>query len=76
VLSKASKSESTTFEAHIESAPSLTLLERAIGRAVERLEPVELTQLRRALTVPQAAIAFRTHRAIRDVVLGRDEHER
>lgn len=60
----------------LESAPSLTLLERAIGRAVERLEPVELTQLRRALTAPQAAIAFKAHRAIRDVVLGRDEHER
>ena len=60
----------------IESAPSLTLLKRAIGRAVERLEPVELTQFRRALTAPQAAIAFRAHRAIRDIVLGRDEQER
>lgn len=60
----------------LESGPSLTLLERAIGRAVERLEPVELAQLRRALTAPQAAIAFKAHRAIRDVVLGRDEHER
>jgi hypothetical protein len=60
----------------LESAPSLTLLERAIGRAVERLEPDELTQLRRALTAPQAALAFKAHRTIRDVVLGRDEHER
>jgi hypothetical protein len=60
----------------IESAPSLTLLERAIGRAVERLEPAELTQLRRALTAPQATLAFKAHRTIRDVVLGRDERER
>ena len=60
----------------LESAPSLTLLERAISRAVERLEPIELTQLRRALTAPQAAIAFKAHRAIRDIVLGRDEQER
>jgi len=60
----------------LESAPSLTLLERAIGRTIERLEPIELAQLRRALTAPQAAIAFKAHQAIRDVVLGRDEHER
>ena len=60
----------------IESAPSLTLLGRAIGRAVERLEPIELTQLRRVLTAPQATILFEAHRAIRDIVLGRDEQER
>jgi hypothetical protein len=60
----------------LESAPSLTLLERAIARAGERLEPIELTQLRRALTAPQAAIAFKAHRAIRDIVLERDERER
>lgn len=57
----------------IESAPSAELLERAIGRAVDRLEPSELTQLRRVLTAPQAAIVFKAHQTMRDIVLGRDE---
>ena len=57
----------------IESAPSVDLLERAIGRAVDRLEPAELTQLRRVLTAPQAAIVFKAHQTMRDIVLGRDE---
>jgi hypothetical protein len=57
----------------IDSAPSAELLERAIGRAVDRLEPSELTQLRRALTAPQAAIVFKAHQAMRDIVLGREE---
>lgn len=57
----------------IESAPSTELLERAIGRAVDRLEPAELTQLRRVLTAPQAAIVFKAHQTMRDIVLGRDE---
>jgi hypothetical protein len=57
----------------IESAPSAELLERAIGRAVDRLEPAELTQLRRVLTAPQAAIVFKAHQTMRDIVLGREE---
>lgn len=56
--------------------PSLDLLERAIGRAVDRLEPRELAQLRAMLTAPQAAIAFKAREAIRDMLLGRDEPER
>gem|GEM_PF-5717966 len=57
----------------IESAPTTELLERAIGRAVDRLEPSELTQLRRVLTAPQAAIVFKAHQTMRDIVLGREE---
>lgn len=57
----------------IESAPSAELLERAIGRAVDRLEPAELTHLRRVLTAPQAAIVFKAHQTMRDIVLGREE---
>ena len=57
-------------------APSVDLLERAVGRAVDRLEPRELAQLRSALTAPQAAIAFKAREAVRDMLLGREEHER
>lgn len=62
--------------AAIESAPGVELLERAISRAVDRLEPRELTQLRRVLTAPQTTIVFKAHQAMRDIVLGRDEIER
>ena len=58
--------------ASIESAPSIELLERAIGCAVDRLEP-ELAQLRRVLAALQAAIVFKPHQTMRDIVLGRDE---
>jgi threonine dehydrogenase-like Zn-dependent dehydrogenase len=57
----------------IETAPSVELLERAIGRAVDRLEPSDLTKLRRVLTAPQAAIVFKAHQTMRDIVLGREE---
>ncbi len=60
----------------IGQSPSLDLLERAIGRAVDRLEPRELAHLRTTLTAPQAAIAFKAREAIRDMLLGRDERER
>ncbi len=60
----------------IESGPSPELLEHAIGRAVQRLQPAELTQLRHALTAPQAAIVFKAQSAVRDVVLGREGVER
>lgn len=60
----------------IGQAPSLDLLERAIGRAVDRLEPRELAQLRTTLTAPQAAIAFKAREAIRDMLLGREDRER
>src|SRR5207248_4894157 len=38
-------------------APSLGLLERSIGRAVDRLMPHEIAQLRRVLTAPRPALA-------------------
>lgn len=60
----------------IGQSPSLDLLGRAIGRAVDRLEPRELAQLRKTLTAPQAAIAFKAREAIRDMLLGREQRER
>jgi hypothetical protein len=56
-------------------APSLGLLERSIGRAVDRLMPREIAQLRRVLTAPRAAIAFKAREVVKDVVLGRDEDD-
>jgi hypothetical protein len=56
--------------------PSLRVLERAIQGLVRRLEPRELTQLRRVLTTPQAAIAFRARETVKDILLGREERER
>lgn len=43
----------------IAHGPNLGMLERGIRDVVCRLEPRELTELRRILTTPQAAIAFR-----------------
>ena len=60
----------------ISQAPSLELLERSIGRAVGRLEPRELAQLRAALTAPQTTIAFKAREAVKDILLGREERER
>ena len=60
----------------LEHAPSPDLLQRMIGCAAHRLEPAELAQLRRVLTAPQAAIVFKAHAAVRDIVLGRDERDR
>jgi hypothetical protein len=57
-------------------APSLGLLERSIGRVVDRLLPHEIAQLRRVLSAPQAAIAFKAREAVKDIVLGREEQER
>lgn len=64
------------LEAALADAPRPDLLRRGIRRMVDRLEPRELASLRRALTSPQAAIAFTARTAVRDAVLGRDEYER
>lgn len=60
----------------VKHAPSLGLLERSIGRVVDRLLPREIAQLRRVLSAPQAAIAFKAREAVKDIVLGRGEDER
>jgi hypothetical protein len=60
----------------ITRGPSLAVLERSIARGVDRLLPHELAQLRRVLTAPHAVIAFRARQTLKDLVLGRDEHER
>ncbi len=60
----------------IKRAPSIGLLERSIGRVVDRLLPREIAQLRRVLTAPQAAIAFKAREVVKDIVLGRAENER
>jgi len=62
--------------AAIDGAPSRDLLGRALSRAAYQLEPHELTELRRVLTSPQAAIVFKTRAALREMVLGHDERER
>lgn len=59
----------------IKHAPSLGLLERSIGRVVDRLMPREIAQLRRVLTAPRAAIAFKAREVVKDMVLGRGEDE-
>ena len=56
--------------------PSVAEIERTIRRLRRMLEPNELTQLRRLLTTPQAAIVFRAREAMKDIVLGREERER
>jgi hypothetical protein len=60
----------------IAHAPKLGMLERAIRDLVYRLEPNELTQLRRVLTTPQAAIAFRAREAAKEILFGHKERER
>jgi hypothetical protein len=55
------------------SAAGACLLERSIGRAVDRLLPRELAQLRRVITAPQAVIAFKAREAVKDMLLGREE---
>lgn len=64
------------LSAAIDAAPSRDLLGRALTRAAYQLEPRELTELRRVLTSPQAAIVFKARAALREMVLGRDERER
>jgi hypothetical protein len=56
--------------------PSLAEIERTIQRLRRQLEPNELTQLRRLLTTPQAAIVFRSRQAAKEILLGRGERER
>jgi Relaxase/Mobilisation nuclease domain len=48
-------------------------LEARISRALQRLLPREVAQLRRLLTVPQIVLANRLLSAARDVMLGREE---
>jgi hypothetical protein len=60
----------------IDGAPSRDLLHKVLRRAANRLEPNELADLRRVLTSPQAAIVFKARAAVREIVLGHDEHER
>ncbi len=64
------------LQQQVKRAPSLGLLERSIGRVVDRLLPREIAQLRRVLTAPQAAIAFKAREAVKDIVFGRGEDER
>ena len=63
------------LQQQLKHAPSLVLLERSIGRAVDRLMPREIAQLRRVLTPPRAAIAFKAREVVKDIVLGREEGE-
>jgi hypothetical protein len=63
------------LQQQLKHAPSLSLLERSIGRAVDRLLPRELAQLRRVLTAPHAVIAFKAREAVKDILLGREEGE-
>jgi hypothetical protein len=56
----------------IASTPGRNLLENTISRGLRQLEPAELAQLRRVLTNPQRAIAFKIGERLRDVALGRD----
>jgi len=62
--------------AAIHGAPSRDLLSHALRRAAYQLEPRELTELRRVLTSPQAAIVFKARAALREMVLGHDERQR
>jgi hypothetical protein len=62
--------------AAIDAAPSRDLLGHALKRAAYQLEPRELTELRRILTSPQAAIVFKARATLREIVLGRDQRER
>jgi hypothetical protein len=61
---------------HLQHAPTLGLLERSVGRAVDRLMPREIAQLRRALTAPKAFIAFKAREVVKDILLGREQDER
>jgi hypothetical protein len=63
------------LQPQLKHAPSLGLLERSIGRAVDRLMPSEIAQLRRVLTAPRAAIAFKARELVKDIVLGRGEDD-
>ena len=63
------------LQQQLKHAPSLGLLERSIGRAVDRLLPRELAQLRRVITAPQAVIAFKAREAVKDILLGREDGE-
>jgi hypothetical protein len=63
------------LQQQLKHAPSLGLLERSIGRAVDRLLPREIAQLRRVLTGPRAAIAFKAREVVKDIVLGRGEDD-
>ena len=62
--------------AAIDGAPSRDLLRHALTRAAYQLEPHEITELRRILTSPQAAIVFKARAALREMVLGQDERQR
>lgn len=59
----------------IEQMPGGNLLDYAITRGLRRLEPREITELRRVLTNPQRAIAFKIGEKIRDAGLGREQIE-
>jgi hypothetical protein len=63
------------MQQELKHAPSLGLLERSLGRAVDRLKPREIAQLRRVLTPPRAAIAFAVREVVKDIVLGREEDD-
>jgi hypothetical protein len=60
----------------ITQGPTLAELERTVQRLVRQLEPPELTQLRRLLTTPQAAIAFSARKVAKEILLGHEGRER
>lgn len=60
----------------IAHGPNLGMVERGIWDLVRRLEPDEMVQLRRVLTTPQAAIAFRAREAAKEILFGHKERQR
>jgi len=56
------------------NAPDRSDLERRIVSALERLSPAEFRRLQSMLTSPQLIIAARLKGAVRDALLGREDH--
>jgi hypothetical protein len=61
------------LDADLREAPGRAMLQRSMARVIGRLEPREIHQLRLILTAPQRAIAFQARRAVKDLLLGREE---
>ena len=68
---RAAERERGTRDA-ITRGPEKSLLAREIGRAMHRLLPHEVEDLRRAVTQPQFALAVQLKRAVREALLDRD----
>jgi hypothetical protein len=56
----------------LQRLPRVSLLERGIAAGMRRITPAELEQLRRAVTMPQLALATRLRATVRESVLGRE----